>query len=68
MCIIIIPLFFCSSTDLREELRPETLPDVSEVASFDSSKLKHVETKESNVLPTKEGLLLYCTTQLLLCP
>lgn len=42
-------------SDLREELRPDTLPDVSEVASFDSTKLKHVETKESNVLPTKEG-------------
>ena len=43
------------SADLKEELRPESLPDVSEVASFDASKLKHVETKESNVLPTKEG-------------
>lgn len=41
--------------DLREELRPDKLPDVSEVASFDASKLKHVETKESNVLPSKEG-------------
>lgn len=41
--------------DLKEELRPESLPDVSEVASFDASKLKHVETKEANVLPTKEG-------------
>ena len=36
-------------------MRPDTLPDVSEVASFDATKLKHVETKESNVLPTKDG-------------
>ena len=45
--------------DLREELRPDKLPDVSEVASFDASKLKHVETKESNVLPSKEGNNLF---------
>lgn len=44
--------------DLRAELRPDKLPDVSEVASFDASKLKRVETKESNVLPSKEGNLL----------
>ena len=50
MCILFI--FF---TELREELRPDKLPDVSEVANFDSTKLKHVETKESNVLPTKDG-------------
>ena len=41
--------------ELREELRPDTLHDVSEVADFDSRKLKHVETQEKNVLPTKEG-------------
>jgi hypothetical protein len=40
---------------LHEELRPETLPDVSGVAAFDSSKLKHVETKEKVVLPTADG-------------
>lgn len=43
------------SSELREEMRPETLADVSEVTKFDASKLKHVETKESNVLPSKEG-------------
>lgn len=30
-------------------------PDVSEVAKFDKSKLKHAETKEKNTLPTKES-------------
>ena len=55
---------FISSPDLREELRPETLQDVSEVTKFDTSKLKHVETKESNVLPSKEGL--YPTLQAIL--
>lgn len=29
-------------------------PDVSEVATFDKSKLKPTETKEKNPLPTKE--------------
>ena len=41
---------------LKEEMRPETLPDVSGVSSFDASKLKHVETQEKSVLPTKEGM------------
>ena len=36
-------------------MMPDTLPDRSEVANFDATKLKHVETKESNVLPTKDG-------------
>ncbi len=44
---------------LKEELRPETLPDVSGVASFDSSKLKHVETQEKTVLPTEDGKEIY---------
>ena len=44
---------------LKEELRPESLPDVSGVKEFDSSKLKHVETQEKTVLPTKEGVVCY---------
>lgn len=36
-------------------MRPDELPDVSEVENFDATKLKRVKTKESNVLPTKEG-------------
>ena len=40
---------------LKEEMRPETLPDVSAVGSFDSKKLKHVDTEEKNVLPTSDG-------------
>jgi len=31
-------------------------PDVSEVTSFDKSKLKHAETQEKNPLPTKETI------------
>jgi len=30
----------------------ESKPDISEVAAFDSSKLKHVETEEKNTLPS----------------
>jgi len=29
-------------------------PDVSEISSFDSSKLKHVETEEKNTLPSTD--------------
>lgn len=32
-----------------------TKPDISEVASFDASKLKHVETEEKNPLPSSES-------------
>lgn len=34
-------------------------PDISEVASFDKSKLKKTETEEKNTLPTKESM---CST------
>lgn len=30
-------------------------PDVSEVTTFDKTKLKHAETQEKNPLPTKES-------------
>lgn len=43
-------------SDIRAEMMPDTLPDRSEVAQFDHSKLKHVETQEKEVLPTKSGL------------
>ena len=42
---------------LRQEMMPDTLPDRSEVAQFDSTKLKHVETQEKVVIPSKEGWL-----------
>ena len=32
-------------------------PDVSEVTTFDKSKLKHADTAEKNPLPTKESKL-----------
>lgn len=41
---------------LKEEMRPESLPDVSAVGSFDAKKLKHVDTQEKNVLPTSDGM------------
>lgn len=49
--------FFCLSlsVDIRAEMMPNELPDRSEVSSFDHSKLKHVETQEKEVLPTKSG-------------
>lgn len=40
---------------IREEMMPENLPDRSEVTMFDQTKLKHVETAEKNVIPTKDG-------------
>ena len=46
-----------TASTLMEEMRPETLPDVSGVAGFDAGKLKHVETEEKNVLPTSDGKL-----------
>ena len=44
---------------LKEELRPDTLPDVSGVKDFEKSKLKHVDPAEKNALPTKEGELAW---------
>ena len=41
---------------LKEEMRPESLPDVSGITEFDTAKLKHVETEEKTVLPTNEGM------------
>ena len=55
MRICLIHLLFLISSDIRAEMMPDELPDRSEVAEFDHSKLKRVETKESNVLPTKDG-------------
>ena len=48
-----------TQADIKEELRPETLPDVSAVKDFDQHQLKHVETQEKSVLPTKEGIKLF---------
>ncbi len=50
---------------LKEELRPETLPDVSQVKEFEKTKLKHVETEEKTTVPTKEGQNFYFRTSLL---
>ena len=44
-----------TQADIKEELRPDTLPDVSAVKDFDTQKLKHVETEEKNVMPTADG-------------
>ncbi|KAG5845273.1 hypothetical protein ANANG_G00137030 [Anguilla anguilla] len=56
-----------TSVDLHfgAELNPATLntttmsdpkPDISEVTSFDKTKLKKTETSEKNTLPTKETI------------
>lgn len=37
-------------------------PDISEVTSFDKSKLKKTETQEKNPLPTKESRLPHLQT------
>ena len=37
-------------------MQPEDKPDVSGIAKFDSSTLKHVETEEKDVKPTKDGM------------
>ena len=44
-----------TQADIKEELRPESLPDVSAVKEFDTHKLKHVETQEKTVMPTADG-------------
>ena len=48
-----------TAATLAEELRPETLPDVSAVAQFDLGSLKHVETVEKVVLPDTNGIKSY---------
>lgn len=52
--VVYLQKCFCLS-DIRAEMMPDQKPDRSEVAAFDTSKLKHVETNEKNVMPTKEG-------------
>ena len=44
-----------TQADIKEELRPDALPDVSAVKDFDTQKLKHVETQEKTVMPTADG-------------
>ena len=44
-----------TQADIKEELRPESLPDVSAVKDFDQQKLKHVDTQEKTVMPTADG-------------
>lgn len=36
-------------------MMPKNKPDRSEVSQFDHSKLKHVETQDKTVLPSKDG-------------
>lgn len=37
-------------------MMPKNKPDRSEVSGFDQTKLKHVETKDKTVLPSKDGM------------
>lgn len=50
-------VFFALLTHLTES-RMSDKPDVSEVETFDKSKLKKTETQEKNTLPNKESMLL----------
>ena len=50
-----IPNFSLILLDIRAEMMPDELPDRSEISKFDHSKLKHVNTTEKVVLPSKEG-------------
>ncbi|XP_063727293.1 thymosin beta-like [Symsagittifera roscoffensis] len=47
---------FASSTQIEKEAAMGDKPDISEVSTFDKSKLKHTETAEKNPLPTKETI------------
>ena len=51
-----------TQADIKEELRPETLPDVSAVKDFDQHQLKHVETQEKAVMPTADGMFVFIMT------
>lgn len=42
-------VIFCRSATMSDK------PDISEVTSFDKTKLKKTETQEKNPLPTKES-------------
>lgn len=44
-----VSCLFRASADMGDK------PDVTEVLSFDKSKLKPTETEEKNTLPTKDG-------------
>ena len=44
-------------------MQPDVKPDVSEVADFDTGKLKHVSTEEKVTIPTKEGKHSHCRVQ-----
>jgi len=39
-------------------MMPDERPDRSEVANFDQSKLKHVQTQQKELLPTKSGTVM----------
>ena len=52
-----------TQADIKEELRPDTLPDVSAVKDFDAKKLKHVETQEKTVMPTTDGKIFISLLQ-----
>lgn len=51
----VIPNMSLILLDIRAEMMPDELPDRSEVSKFDHSKLKHVNTTEKVILPSKEG-------------
>lgn len=44
----------CFLVSLRANMSDK--PDLTEIMSFDKTKLKKTETREKNPLPTKEGM------------
>ena len=48
--------FICRVLSRFRETKMSDKPDVSEVTSFDKSKLKKTTTEEKNPLPTKESM------------
>ncbi|XP_022091531.1 thymosin beta-like [Acanthaster planci] len=55
-CAILAKPVSKSTKDLDRIIKMGDKPDVSEVTSFDKTKLKKTETEEKNTLPSKETI------------
>jgi len=56
VCTCVVVYFTCLSLGAGAM---SDKPDVSEVTTFDKSKLKKTDTQEKNPLPTKESELVH---------
>lgn len=50
VCGVFFIFFYRASADMADK------PDITEVTTFDKTKLKKTETQEKNTLPTKETI------------